>query len=152
MIMKHYLILLLLAVLILGVGCGNNKKDSLPADIVTINKSADPDNIEKKEPRIVFEKDSHDFGRVVQGEKVTYGFKFKNEGNKDLLIVKVNATCGCTVIDYPRDPIAPGAEGVLHVTFNSTAKKGLQNKKVTVMANTQPSNTYLWVKANVAVD
>ncbi|PLW98034.1 MAG: hypothetical protein C0593_06715 [Marinilabiliales bacterium] len=152
MIMKHYLILLLLAVLIFGVGCGNNKKDSLPADIVTINKSADPDNIEKKEPRIVFEKDTHDFGRVVQGEKVTYGFKFKNEGNKDLLIVKVNATCGCTVIDYPRDPIAPGAEGVLHVTFNSTAKKGLQNKKVTVMANTQPSNTYLWVKANVAVD
>jgi hypothetical protein len=150
--MKHYLILLLLAVLIIGVGCGNNKKDSLPADIVTINKSADPDNLAKKEPRIDFEKDTHDFGRVVQGEKVTYGFKFKNEGNKDLLIVKVNATCGCTVIDYPRDPIVPGGEGVLHVTFNSTAKKGLQNKKVTVMANTQPSNTYLWVKANVAVD
>lgn len=133
-------------------GCDNSKKGRLPADVVEINKSAKEGNTSAKEPKIVFEKETHDFGRVVQGEKVTFGFKFINEGGKDLLIAKVIATCGCTVIDFPRNPIAPGEGGVLHVTFNSTAKKGYQNKKVTVMTNTTPSNTYLWVKANVAKD
>lgn len=147
------IILLCIGIAVLALsGCDNSKNERLPATVVEINKSAQQGNTSNKEPKIVFEKETHDFGRVVQGEKVTFGFKFKNEGTKDLLIVKVNATCGCTVIDFPRNPIPPGEGGVLHVTFNSTAKNGYQNKKVTVMTNTTPSNTYLWVKANVAKD
>ncbi len=146
-----YIIIVFLGFVMFGCNIGSDR-NNLPSDVVAINKSADNKNISPKEPELVFEKDVHDFGRVVQGEKVTYGFKFVNEGSKDLLIANVNATCGCTVIDYPRNTIAPGESGVLHVTFNSTARKGYQNKKVTVMANTQPSHTFLWVKANVAVD
>jgi len=134
-------------------GCNRSRGGSeLPADVVNIPRSASSNVDKNAVPLIVFEATTHDFGRVVQGERVTYGYKFRNEGTKDLLIVKVNASCGCTVVDYPDDPIPPGEGGVLHVTFNSTAKKGYQNKKVTVMANTQPSNTILWVKANVVME
>ncbi|PID93435.1 MAG: hypothetical protein CSA95_07685 [Bacteroidetes bacterium] len=146
------LVLLFLGMLSLW-GCHNpSSGDRLSSEVVEINKSAEPEQRSSKEPKLVFEKNQHDFGRVVQGEKVTFGFKFANEGEKDLLIVKVKATCGCTVIDYPRKPLAPGEKGVLHVTFNSEGKKGYQNKQVTVTTNATPSNVYLRVKANVIIN
>ena len=148
--MKKILSVVIGAMMVLVLAsCQNTNKKEIPADVVSIPRSAKEVNKSDKQPEIVFENTTHDFGKVVVGEKVTFGYKFKNEGDKDLLIVKVSATCGCTAIDYPRDPMAPGSEGVLYVTFNSTAKKGFQNKRVTVMANTQPSATVLWVKANV---
>ena len=148
--MKKILSIVMGGVMMFGLAsCQNSNSKNIPADVVSIPRSAENSNKSEKQPKIVFENTTHDFGRVVAGEKVTFGYKFKNEGDKDLLIVKVSATCGCTAIDYPREPMSPGSEGVLYVTFNSTAKKGFQNKRVTVMANTQPSATVLWVKANV---
>lgn len=132
--------------------CQHSNSKDIPAEVVSIPRSAENSNKNEKQPKIVFENTTHDFGKVVAGEKVTFGYKFKNEGDKNLLLVKVSASCGCTAIDYPREPMAPGSEGVLYVTFNSTGKKGFQNKRVTVMANTQPSATVLWVKANVVIE
>lgn len=150
--MRSFALLISIVVIFSCSSCNRSGEGKIPADLVNIPKSATDKVNDQTVPKIVFETTTHDFGRVVQGERVTYGYKFKNEGTKDLLIVKVNATCGCTVIDFPDKPIPPGEGGVLHVTFNSTAKKGYQNKKVTVMANTQPSNTILWVKANVVME
>ena len=74
---------------------------------------------------------------------VTHVFKFVNNGKGPLVISKANASCGCTVPEYPRDPIMPGDSGKISVQFNTTGKLGQQSKTVTVTANTNPSNTEL---------
>ena len=87
-------------------------------------------------PVITFEKKTHDFGDIVQGDKVEETFKFANTGTEPLIITNVQVTCGCTTPKgWPRDPIMPGGKGELTVAFNSAGKMGKQNKVVTVVSN-----------------
>jgi hypothetical protein len=141
---------LFVVVLILSISCSNNGDQKLPADIVSNPKTASGDESEKL-PAIEFEKDIHDFGKVIQGEKVSFGFKFKNTGNTDLLIAQVNTSCGCTVPKYPKTPIRPGGEDVITILFDSEGRKGVQNKAITVVTNCQPSGTLIRIKAMVIV-
>jgi hypothetical protein len=91
-------------------------------------------------PVITFEKATHDFGDIYQGDKVEEVFRFTNTGNEPLLITNVQVTCGCTVPKgWPRDPIMPGGKGEITVAFNSAGKIGRQTKVVTVVSNA--SNT-----------
>jgi len=98
---------------------------------------------------ITFAESTHDFGTVKEGESVTHVFKFKNSGAKPLTIFDAKGSCGCTVPEYPKEPIAPGATGEIKVVFNSKGKKGLETKYVTLNANTEPAETRLTIKANV---
>jgi len=85
---------------------------------------------------ISFANDTYDFGTIKQGEVVTYNFKFTNTGKEPLIIKDALATCGCTVPEIPKEPILPGAEGVLKVVFNSAGKPvGPLRKQVTVTSN-----------------
>jgi uncharacterized repeat protein (TIGR01451 family) len=85
---------------------------------------------------ITWDKSTHDFGDVFQGDKVEYTFRFTNTGNQDLVITNVEVTCGCTTPKgWPRDPIAPGGSGQLTVAFNSAGKIGKQNKVITITSN-----------------
>jgi hypothetical protein len=85
---------------------------------------------------ITFEKKTHDFGDIFQGDKVEETFKFTNTGTEPLIITNVQVTCGCTTPKgWPRDPIMPGGKGELTVAFNSAGKSGRQNKVVTVVSN-----------------
>ena len=87
-------------------------------------------------PIITFEKKTHDFGDIVQGDKVEETFKFANTGTEPLILTNVQVTCGCTTPKgWPRDPILPGGKGELTVAFNSAGKMGKQNKVVTVVSN-----------------
>ncbi len=87
-------------------------------------------------PVITFDKKVHDFGDIVQGDKVEETFHFTNTGTEPLIITNVQVTCGCTTPKgWPRDPIAPGGKGELTVAFNSAGKMGRQNKVVTVVSN-----------------
>src|SRR5690242_20400174 len=70
-------------------------------------------------PVVTFEKATHDFGDINQGDKVEQTFKFTNTGTEPLLITNVNVQCGCTTPSWPREPIAPGAKGEIVVVFNS---------------------------------
>ena len=88
---------------------------------------------------LTFEKSSFDFGKIKAGERVQYDFKFKNTGKTPLIIANAVATCGCTVPEPPKDPIMPGAEGVIKVVFNSAGKSGLQDKVITVTSNGNPA-------------
>ncbi|MBD1394884.1 DUF1573 domain-containing protein [Mucilaginibacter glaciei] len=90
-------------------------------------------------PAMKFEKETHDFGKLKTGDKVTYAFKFTNTGKSPLIIKDAVATCGCTKPEWPTTPIAPGADGEIKVTFNSAGKMGLQDKQITVTANTNPA-------------
>lgn len=92
-------------------------------------------------PVMKFEKDTHDFGKIKQGEKVTHAFKFTNTGKSPLIIKDAIATCGCTKPEWPKTPIQPGAGGEIKVTFDSATKMGLQDKQITVTANTIPAQT-----------
>jgi len=99
---------------------------------------------------IKFEKDFIDFGKLTDGEVVTCSFKFKNTGKNDLIISSVTANCGCTVADYPRDPIAPNKEGQITVRYDSKGSSGFRiQKQVSVLANTSPSTTRLRIAADV---
>ena len=92
-------------------------------------------------PIMSFEKEAYEFGKIKQGESVSYSFKFVNTGKSPLIIKEASATCGCTVPEFPKEPIAAGASGEVKVTFNSAGKEGLQDKVVTLVANTIPQNT-----------
>lgn len=92
-------------------------------------------------PVMKFEKESHDFGKIKTGDKVNYDFKFTNTGKSPLIISEAHATCGCTIPEWPKAPVKPGESGVIKVTFNSAGKNGLQDKQITVTANTVPAQT-----------
>ncbi|MFW5757514.1 MAG: DUF1573 domain-containing protein [Bacteroidota bacterium] len=86
-------------------------------------------------PEISFEKNVHDFGKIISGERVAYGFKFSNTGNAPLLITGVRSGCGCTVGDYPEEPLLPGESGRIDVIFNSSGRTGAQSENVRVLTN-----------------
>ncbi len=96
-----------------------------------------------------FEKTVYDFGRITEGDIVKTQFKFTNAGNKVLLIIHAQASCGCTVPTTPKDPIKPGESGVIDVQFNSVGKKGETTKTVTIQANTKPIESVLLIKATI---
>lgn len=101
-------------------------------------------------PTFKFEKVEHDFGSIKEGEKVTYTYKFTNTGEAPLIVQSAQPTCGCTVSDYSKEPIPVGGTGFVTAEFDSSGKPGMQNKTVTVTANTWPKQTVLSFKAMVA--
>jgi hypothetical protein len=95
-------------------------------------------------PVMKFEKAIHDFGKMEVGDKVSYDFKFTNTGKSPLIVTDGMASCGCTKPEWPKTPVKPGDSGVIHVTFDSKGKTpGLQDKLITITANTQPAQNQL---------
>ena len=101
-------------------------------------------------PVMKFEVMEHNFGTIKQGESVTYIFKFKNEGKEPLIINTAVGSCGCTVPEYPKEPIRPNGQGEIKVTFNSTGKSGPQDKTVTITYDTDKT-VVLHMKGTVEV-
>ena len=98
---------------------------------------------------IAFEKKVYDFGTISEGEVVEHTFKFTNTGYTDLIISNASASCGCTIPDWPKEPIAPGKQGKIKVKFNSNGKKDMITKDITILANTDPVKTILQIKVFV---
>ena len=145
----NFRLLSFLILFFIGFSCQNPDKQ-VTGDVVRNPKSADSKGKTSDMPEISFTKTEHDFGKFIQGEKVSYILKFKNTGDAPLLISKVSASCGCTASKYPKEPVAPGEEARLEVTFDSSGQRGIQNKTITVLTNTQPKSTTLRLKAQVA--
>lgn len=91
---------------------------------------------------IEFEKETHDYGTIKQNANGTYEFKFKNTGTQPLMISNAKGSCGCTVPEWPREPIAPGESGVIKVKYD-TKRVGPFSKSVTLQSNasTNPTKT-----------
>ena len=136
--------------ILLDISCKHGNKN-ISADVVNNPNTANGNTDSTKLPAFQFAEEIHDFGKIIQGEKVSYSFKFKNIGKSDLVISDARGSCGCTIADYPKTAIAPGAEGSIDVKFNTEGKKGFQTKTVTLLANTQPSTKVLTIKAKVQV-
>jgi len=150
--MKHTLFPVLILLGLLGLASCRQSGPSSDIDVDLINNpiSADGYDQSARVAAITFDADLHDFGRITQGENISYSFHFRNTGNANLVISGCSATCGCTVADYPRGRIAPGKDGYITVSFNSQGKIGQQYQEVTVSSNAQPGRTILKITAQVS--
>lgn len=88
-----------------------------------------------KYPTIKFEKHSHDFGKVVEGEKPEYQFRFTNEGRDSLRINRVYGTCACTASLITDRVVGPDGEGRIHIILDTSKRTGFQEQSVTVLSN-----------------
>lgn len=145
---SRVLTLATLFTLMLFAAC-NNGSAPIDTDIIKNPNSAQGYDDSEKMPKIVFETDMHDFGQLMAGEVISYSFKFTNTGNADLVISGCDASCGCTVADYPRERIAPGKTGYITVSFRSQGMSGHQMKEIIVASNAQPARTRLMISATV---
>lgn len=100
-------------------------------------------------PTFSFAEETHDFGNINEGDVVEHIFKFTNTGEAPLIISSAKGSCGCTVPEWPKEPIGVGEEGEIKVKFNSRKKPGTQNKTVTITANTFPTQTRIKIRAEV---
>lgn len=149
-------ILVLLSTAIIAQGCkgsGGDKasgEDSLLSTSIVYNPaSADAAADNRELPALTFADTAHVFGTIEEGETVEHSFSFTNSGKAPLLITGATASCGCTVPDYPREPIAPGKGGIIRVSFNSKGKPGHQEKTVTVTSNAARGMQLLNISAEV---
>ncbi|PCH67597.1 MAG: hypothetical protein COC01_05515 [Bacteroidetes bacterium] len=142
-------LLILFAVSILFSCQSANTPEEISSNMVTNPATASGNKTESALPEISFEHETHDFGKIIQGEKVSYTYKFTNTGDSDLIITKADGSCGCTLPKWPKEPIPPGEDGVIEVIFNSEGKKGIQNKRITLVMNTIPNKKELFLKAEV---
>jgi hypothetical protein len=99
--------------------------------------------------KIVFMEYEHDFGKVSEGEKAGYIFKFENQGTSNLVIASATTSCGCTVPEYDAKPIAPGGSGNLEVVFDTSGRNGKQTKTITVKSNARTPVVLLKITAEV---
>ncbi len=121
-------------------------RDNDPNPVQVNNEEAPP---EGPLPVISFPKMDHDFGSINEGEVVEHVFTFTNTGEAPLIIQNAQGSCGCTVPDFTKKPIPVGETGEIRVKFDSKGRKNIQNKSVTVTANTWPKQTFLRLKSNV---
>lgn len=145
---------------------GSNDIESRPAETATLSTDAtstgnaaqnseleNTGNSKLSETRakttMALDKKEHDFGTIKQGEQVECAFKVTNTGSQPLILEEAHGSCGCTVPDYPKDPIPAGESRDIKVKFNSTGKKGKQSKTVTITANTEPIQTIVTIHAMV---
>ena len=99
---------------------------------------------------IEWNKTTHDFGEIVQGTKAKYTFTFTNKGTTAVIISNATASCGCTVPNYSKEPVAPGGQGSVTAIFDSSGKSGNFAKNITVTTNL--GSSILYIKGNIVVE
>lgn len=97
---------------------------------------------------LTFTADTYDFGSIPQGTPVSHVFSFKNTGTEPLILSAVNASCGCTTPEWPREPIKPGGTATIKATYNAAAM-GVFTKTITVVSNANPNQKVLIIKGEV---
>lgn len=159
---RVFVSLAVLVAVMVAQSCGTPSADttkngviaSTPAAVVIPPKEERPTQGELSEQRektkVKFKTMKHDFGKLKAGEQREFDFEFTNTGKNELFIEFAKGSCGCTVPEWPKEGIKPGEKSKIHVKFDSTGKSGMQEKTVTVIANTEPStSTILTITADV---
>ncbi len=125
------------------------KKGTLPAAAVT-PVAAPETKPDGPLPTMAFASMEHDFGTINEGDIVEHTYTFKNAGAAPLIIQNAQGSCGCTVSDWTKQPVPVGGTGFVKAKFDSNGKPNVQNKTVTVTANTWPKQSVLRFKALVS--
>lgn len=100
-------------------------------------------------PYIEMKEDYYDFGDIFEGEIVSHNFSIKNIGDEKLIILSAKGSCGCTVPEWPKEPISPNQKAFIKVTFNSSGRQGKQRKTVVLKTNSIPNIKVITILANV---
>lgn len=130
--MKKYLLFLWITVVFLS--CDNRRKDKIADDVSTQTALALKDST-----TVQIIDTTYNFGKVTDGEKVEYSYRFKNTGTKPLVIIEATASCGCTVPQKPEKPVLPGEIGFIKIVFDSKGRVGSALKTITVISNANPA-------------
>ena len=110
------------------------------------------DTVSVKESKaiITFDEKYHDMGKIASGEIISYAFKFSNTGKGNLIIKKVNTSCGCTISKWSKKPLHPGDTGEIEVIFDSSGRYGIQNKAISVLSNAENGKQLLTISATIS--
>ena len=140
------------------LSCQNNSTDAVQeirgengpnSKMIQSGVTADLPTDTTKLARIAYPEPEFDFGETKEGEVITHKFKFTNTGKVPLTILNARSSCGCTIPEWPEEPIAPGSSGEILVKFNTEMKVGNQRKTVYITANTYPNETTVLLKGLV---
>jgi len=136
------------------IGCDVRKKDqhassSMSDTMTSSNASKAPAAPVSDVTRVQVIDSVYDFGKIKDGDVVEFSYRFKNAGDKPLVINNASASCGCTVPEKPDQPILPGEIGYIKVKFNSEGRQGDTHKAVTVTSNSDPAFPQLVLKGQV---
>ena len=113
------------------------------------NTASDTAAVSADAPKIAFEEESFDFGKIKEGDIVQHKFAFTNVGKSPLQILNIGVQCGCTVAQKPESAIGVGQKDSIVVQFNSAGKVGVNKKAVTVYSNAAPSQSIITFTAEV---
>lgn len=142
------LLLGLIAVSTLSLtSCKKDAADKVKEENVELASKRDAQEVVY--PTLDFDKKTHDFGTIDEGDVVEETFTFTNNGKAPLVITSARGSCGCTVPTWTKEPVAPGETGEMLVKFNSRGKRNQQNKTVTITANTESGKETLQIKTFV---
>lgn len=145
--MRKLIVSLLAVTAISFTSCKENAADKVKAE--NVEATSERDAQEVVYPTLDFDKSTHDFGTIDEGDVVEHTFTFTNNGKAPLVITAARGTCGCTVPTWTKDPVAPGESGEMLVKFNSRGKRNQQNKSVNITANTESGKETLQIKTFV---
>ena len=98
---------------------------------------------------IKFKSEKHDFGKIVEGTQAAYSFEFTNTGKAPVVISNVQPSCGCTTPVWPKEPILPGQEGKILVTYNTAGRPGTFNKSITITSNADEPSKIITIRGTV---
>ena len=152
------MIICFLSLALLTTACNNEEKaeettnpDLLSTTIVNNPRSATGTDTAALAalPTMDFKDTVYNFGTIRDGEVITHDFEFTNNGQNPLIVSNASAACGCTVADYPKEPVMPGKTGIIKAQFNSAGKPGHQEKTVTLTTNTARGYAMLTLRGEV---
>lgn len=146
--MKKVIVLSVLSLSLMTFSCNENAAKKIKTENLELAKERD-EEIKIGGPELQFEKTEHDFGVINEGDVVETVFSFTNSGKSELIITSAKGSCGCTVPEWPREPIMPGEKGQIKVKFNSDRKPNLQQKNITLVTNTDQGKEIIKIKAQV---
>lgn len=129
--MKKYLLFLFAVVALVSCDVKRKDKDAIDPEVQKVLASKDSTTVQIIDS-------AYNFGKVTDGEKVEFSYRFRNTGTKPLVVVQATASCGCTVPQRPEKPIMPGEIGFIKIVFDSKHRVGNAHKTITVESNAKP--------------
>ncbi len=146
--MKNLIVITLVVMGLSFTSCKEDATKKIKTENLEVAKERDSE-IKMGGPRFKFDKTEHDFGTISEGDVVETVFAFTNVGKSELIITSAKGSCGCTVPEWPKEPIMPGEAGEIKVKFNSYRKPNLQQKQITLRTNTEGGKEILKIRAQV---
>lgn len=106
-------------------------------------------NNRSEQPNIKFSNLDLNFGTVEKGQIISSYITFKNDGKRDLVISNVKSSCGCTIANWPKNPIAPNNSDSLLLELNTSSLNGKIMKTVTIISNSKPNTKVITINAQI---